>query len=229
MNTFVTLQQSFKDAPVVKVTGSKGFSTLDIETWYEANWFFLSMHQPHGAKKLLWYWSQPRKAAEQNYEIMHSECQAVAWPTFLTKPIQKGQKLEICKENNDLIWIQNLSKSTGQLARWRLHQYQFEFDLGHRAGIKIPSLPIFGTWNWENRQDSGWKLYLRECGIVSSAYQPSYQWSGRKFVERYCVFEICDVTVENPLNALPEVASIGRERDTHIATDRLRLERTLKE
>lgn len=71
-------------------------------------------------------------------ELWHnmSYLSSTLWTIIFLRPYFEGQRLRFRTENGDLKWIHNLTDSTGQLDRQRLHLLEFDFHLVNEVEIK---------------------------------------------------------------------------------------------
>ena len=62
------------------------------------------------------------------------ECLALLWAVEKPKPYIEGLPFTVGTDHNSVVWLQNLTESTGRLAPWAVCLQKFDFLLAHRKG-----------------------------------------------------------------------------------------------
>lgn len=60
----------------------------------------------------------------------------IVWAVLLLCPYYDSTHLAICMDHHSLCWLPSMANATIKLAQWRLHLFELDFDVVHRAGIK---------------------------------------------------------------------------------------------
>lgn len=135
--TLSTKQNKLVLPPVFAFTRTREFLALDMDAWDKQIPCVLMQERPDWTKKPFIYWLRTLDAAVKNYGIAHPEWLTVVWAVLLVCPYLGVHKFTIPTDYDALKWVIYLVHTTRKLSRWRLWFLEFEFDVMHRAGIKI--------------------------------------------------------------------------------------------
>ena len=68
-------------------------------------------------ERVIFYSSQSKKAAEQNYSAIEREFLAIVWATALFRPYLYNSELDVITDHNPLIYLQTLTMNSSRLTK----------------------------------------------------------------------------------------------------------------
>ena len=95
----------------------------------------LAQKNRDGGESFVAYVSRTLKGAELNYGITKNECLAVVWEIKQFRVYVHGNKFTVITDHAALVWLMNISDTTGRLAMWSIYLQAYRFDIIHRKGF----------------------------------------------------------------------------------------------
>ena len=92
----------------------------------------------NGVKELLHTQAKRSAKVQRNYSATKEELFAIVYFTQHFRNYLLGQKILIVTDHRALTWLYSLKEPDGLLARWIEKLGQFDFEIKHKAGKKIP-------------------------------------------------------------------------------------------
>jgi hypothetical protein len=92
----------------------------------------------NGVERSVAYASRQLNKPEQAYSASEAELLAVVWAAKHFRCYLYGKRFKVSTDHAALTYIKKFSDTNAKLMRWSLKLSELDFEVEHRAGIKIP-------------------------------------------------------------------------------------------
>lgn len=102
------------------------------------------------------YSSRSLFRAERKYTTTGKECLAILHSLENFRQYFEGHHITVVTDHNSLVWLQNIKKPSGRLARWLCRMQQFDFQVVHLPGAenRVPDALSRAVYNLPDPTDT---------------------------------------------------------------------------
>ena len=104
--------------------------------------------------RVIAYASKTLSKSQRNYSATKRELFSIVHFTHYFKNYLIGQHFLIITDHRALVWFYSFKEPDGMVARWIEKLGQFNFDIKHRAGKKIPHADCLSRINKEDEEQT---------------------------------------------------------------------------
>ena len=131
------LKQALQKAPILGYPNDTDPYTLTTDASLFDIGAIISQRQQWG-ERVIAYASKTLSKSQRNYSATKRELFAIVYFTQHFRNYLLGQKFLIVTDHRALTWLYSFKEPDGLLARWIEKLGQFDFEIKHEAGKKIP-------------------------------------------------------------------------------------------
>ena len=131
------LKQALQKAPILGYPNDTDPYTLTTDASLFGIGAIISKRQQWG-ERVIAYASKTLSKSQRNYSATKRELFAIVYFTQHIRNYLLGQKFLIVTDHRALTWLYSFKEPDGILARWIEKLGQFDFEIKHEAGKKIP-------------------------------------------------------------------------------------------